>query len=261
MEELSEEDMEVVNVSSYPLLSHFGSMCGRLSREEAEYADFDKRFASIGRFVVGQSIRFYSVTLSREGRVSYDPEDIFMELWAELRHRDGKYNAVLGEYLTFAQRVVRNKLSELLECTHCVESPANAGEKYKELLAKADVAELEPREQKRLSALIAANVDHAPLGGSDSIEDRVSRPEEEAIKNERRKLSEDAITKCLSKLSARESLAIGYAFGLWSREKMSMAALDGLFDMAPGTFSRALITAKRKLRTACSQLRLRSSWL
>lgn len=252
--------MEVINIASYPLLQHYGSLCCRLSRREANEKTFDERFESIGRYVVGRVIRFYSKVLSREGKISYDPEDIFLELWAELKHRNPKYNQDVGSYLTFAQRIISNRLSELLESTHCVEQPSNAGEKFKELQRLASTGEITKDQRARFMALIAACVDHAPIPLNHPIQDGSIGPADAAIQNERRNLTDTAIRLCLVTLSVRECVAIGHSLGLWSREKLTMPAADKKYGYLPGSMGRALVNAKRKLRIACSNLQLDSSW-
>lgn len=255
--------MEVINVSSFPLLAHYGDHYKRISRKEAEVADFDARFKSIGRFVVGQAIRFCACVLSPEGRVAYDPEDVFLELWTELRIRNDRYVSDRGEYLTFAQRVVSNKLSEMLECTHCVQLPANAAEKFNELIEMAREKPLNTRQQHRLMALISANVDHAPMKEGQFMADTSCMPEEEAIRKERRKLSEDVISRLLPKLSLIESLSMRYGFGLWqcNGRTISFHLAECVHGFESGTLQKAFVNAKRKMRRICRSLKLDSSWL
>ena len=250
--------MEVVDMNSFPLLLHYGSLCSRITREQAAIASFDERFNSIGRYVVGQSIRFYSIVLSREGKTAFDPEDIFIELWSELRERNPYYKSELGKYLTFAQRVIANKLSEMLETTHCVQLPANAAEKYKTL---ARLTELDSRQAERLSALVAANVDHAPIQAGETIESGDARPEQQAIANERRTLSEAAIIRMLSSLTARECLAVGLRYGLWGRKRTNLTTADEAVGLQRGTLSKSFVSARKKMRALCSNSHLDLSWL
>ncbi len=246
--------MDVVNIEAYPLLKHYGSMCQRLSKVQAAASTFDERFASIGRFVVGQAIRFYTSTLSPEGRTAYDPEDIFLECWSELKSRNDRYDPARGSYLVFAHRVIANRLSEIIETVHCVQLPANAAEKFRELMALEADGKLDARRSRRLAALIAASVDHEQISLGAAVVDPSDSPEDAVLSSERRKLIEGSVRRLLSLLSARESMALSFEFGLWGRKCERMDFLDYILMVPSGTMGRALSRAKKKLRAECSTI-------
>lgn len=141
-----------VRIADYPLLVHYGELGEPIDRETAATADFETRFNSVGRLVVGQSIWFYSRRLSAEGRISMDPEDIFLELRSYLQERNSRYSPDLGSYVTFARLLIRHRLSGLLEDAHCVALPANASEKLKNLVDLEDSGEITDVQRKRLEA-------------------------------------------------------------------------------------------------------------
>jgi hypothetical protein len=240
-----------VRLSDYPLLAYYGKRCRNITPREAAALDFEGRFNAIGRYVVGQAIKFWTEVLSGEGRVGYDPEDIFLELRIDLQIRNVGYDAAKGTYLTFARRVISNRLSELLERTHVVKLPANASEKYKELIELEKKGPLKNAQKARLASLVIANADHEELSWNNSA--NCEGPADAAEANERRNLIEAAISDAIiSSFSLNESLAVGCTYGLWKSTPVKLVDAERNLGLNPGTLRRALASAKKKLRERCS---------
>jgi RNA polymerase sigma factor (sigma-70 family) len=226
--------------SERPLLEYFASLCDPLSRQDAQAADFSRRIASIGRFLVREALRFYR-QLSPEGKVTFDPEDLLLEMWIELSERDRKYDSSKSSYLCFAQTIIRNRMAELFERSRCVKLQANTAGTFKAAAAGIEVA------RENLENLLRAARDHEEINGL-YVDETELDPLELMIRKEEAEESNEVIGKFLQKLDLHECLALGCNLGMYGEEKTALkfkAAEYGLDEML---LRRSLATAKEKLQ-------------
>lgn len=246
-----------VRINDYPLLKHYGSLHSHIDREAARLANFDERINSIGRYLVGRTIKFWKTMLSSEGKTTYDPEDIFLELYSELRKRNDKYNHERADYIIFAGRIINNKLIELLERAHGIKLPANAASKFKSLSAEALEGTISESRRARLAALIAAATDHAAMSPFHECDD--DGPDGNLEKREtnahvkRRKEMEDKIQSTVSALTIRQCTVVRHVFGLWGTEILEPSQIDEQQSWERGTSAKELVEAKEIIREALGQ--------
>ncbi len=226
------------------LLKYFNSLYqGPMNRVDAYSADFSQRIASISRFLVREANRFYD-RMSPEGRASYDPEDVILELWIALKERDHKFDSGRGTYLHFAQSVTRNCLYELGERARVVKMAANQAPTLKADLSHvfeaADIAYLEMRLRP------SRDHDFIPSGLPDQ---RARPPIEQDIHEENMELSRDTVVEFLNGLTLFECIALGAYVGLWGDDPQNtVKAKAQQYNTSSYALGRALMTARIKLR-------------
>ncbi len=237
--------------SDEPLMDYFdGLYKGKLSRAGAAATDFDTRIASVGKFLAKAARRFHN-SLSAEGKATYDPEDIILELWIALRERDDKFNQARGSYLRFAYVVVKRRLVNMAERARCVRYPPN-----KSFALKIDMDEIfDSGEKGKLETILRSAVDHSQLAGS--IVDLKARPPiEQLISREEQARSCESVSKFLTSLTTFECIALGAAAGIWGDEPdtvMKWKAME--YNVPQRTMRRALATARIKTAEWAEDLR------
>ncbi len=226
------------------LLKYFNSLyCGPMNRVDAYSADFNQRIASISRFLVREANRFYD-RMSPEGRASYDPEDVILELWIALKERDHKFDSGRGTYLHFAQSVTRNCLFELGSQARVVKMKAHQAP-----VLKTDLSQIfDPSDINYLETVLRPSRDHdfIPAGLPD---DRVLSPIERDIHEEDMELSRENVVEFLNSLTLFECIALGASIGLWGDDPQNtVKAKAQQYNVSSYALGRALMTARIKLR-------------
>jgi RNA polymerase sigma factor (sigma-70 family) len=213
-------------------LVHYGKLCERLDRQEAAAADCERRINSIGQLLVKEVVAFYR-SLSPEGRSSYDPEDLLLECWAELKKRNDKYDPDRGNYRTFAARIIRNTFLGVLERTRCVRLPANSAGLFR------DIDQASRMDAERL---VNTAKDHADLG-SLLVQDLQPSPIDALIEMEERDELLGEVAEAMEEMTVLECLVLRV-----SSEKRTIADAAEEYGYAPRTLRIALNSAKVKLK-------------
>ncbi len=97
----------------------------RLSREAEAVAPFEERLRSVWRYLVKRVKRF-SACLSEHERSHMGPGDLVNDVVIALLEKDQLWSIERGRYVTFAEQVMRNVLSEKREDARVVSAPSNA---------------------------------------------------------------------------------------------------------------------------------------
>ena len=222
-----------MNLEDQPLLAHFSRAFKSLTRDEAQTADFDTRLASIGRLLVRDVLRMHR-RLSPEGRLNYEPEDLFLEIWAELRKRNEKYDKRKGNYRTFAMRIARNKFSELRIRSRCVKLPSDADKQFR--CGQPD----------QVGRLARTATDHEPLCDV-LVQDRQPSPVDGLIWLESHEAAVSDVAKHIGNMSVHEAIAIS-TLGVWGPKK-PIVELSRQYGIQPSVLRKALASARAKLES------------
>lgn len=243
----------------YPLYSYYASLPSvKLTREQARDATFDERFASIGRYLARQAGLFHH-SLSAEGKVSHDPDDICSELWIELREKNGSYNWEEGSYLAFASPVIRHKLIWLRETSRVVKMPMNANVSFSEAEQAEQEGTLSKTKRITLACIRAAATDHMPLVSTsrhaehapDAVEfqpiDESMQPLEELETEESEEACVGDLSRNLLTLTLLEAVVLGASLGLWGSDKRTLGQVSLQYGHDPKHLATVLREARRKL--------------
>jgi DNA-directed RNA polymerase specialized sigma24 family protein len=232
-------------LKDHPLLVYFGALCDPLSNEQAQQADFVTRIESIGRFLVREVLRFHR-RLSPQGRINYDPEDILIEVWIELRRRNHKYDPARGGYRTFAVRIMRNTFLAISERSRCVRLPSNSAA----LFNAASNASLDDAARKKFETVSRAAKDHADVTPhTPLLQDRRPSPVDGLIWMEDFERLNTDVADRIGALDTYECIAIGATMRLWGTPKQTLAEAAQEYGVEPGVLRRALRSARSKLAT------------
>lgn len=223
-----------MSLNDQPLLKHFGSLPSEpLSREQTRLADFDTRMASIGRFLVREVLRLHR-RLSPEGKINYDEEDLFLEVWIELSKRNDKYDADRGNYRTFANRILRNKFHEIQQRARCVKLPADADKQFR------------AGDPEKIERLSRTATDHEALPAA-LVQDRQPSPIDGLIWLEEHERAVSDVSENIGNMTINEAIAIG-TIGIWGPGG-SIPKTAEKYGLEPKVLRRALESAKSKLES------------
>lgn len=238
-------------LKDHPLLVYFGALCDPLSKEQAQDADFQVRIDSIGRFLVREVLRFHR-KLSPQGKVNYDPEDILLECWIELRKRNDKYDYSRGGYRTFAARIINNTFLAISERSRAVKLPANSAGTFN---LAANPTELKEGDRVKIELLAKAAKDHSEIGSHlPLLQDRKPSPVDGLIWTEDCERLNSDIADRIGDLETIECIAIGVSLRLWGGPKQTLREAAQEYGVEPKVLRRALKTARDKLSARSTEL-------
>jgi hypothetical protein len=238
-----------------PLTQLYGNMPSvKLSRAQAGAATFEQRFASIARFVAGMVRKFHG-SLSPEGHVSFELDDVFTDCWIELREKNTLYDNKASSYIVFASVLVSHLLLELRERSRCVRMPANASMVLKAYDRKDSESQLTKPQRILYMQILASGRDHGPLrGGSDarghaaSTANRVCGPHDELEREEHEAAETTRLARQLCKLTTLECVTLSASLGLWGNAKASHREVSLEYGFSEKFVKTVLRRARHKLK-------------
>jgi len=205
-----------------PLTDHYGRMVRpRMTREQAGKASFEERFDAIARYVVSH-VKTFFFALSPEGKISYELDDIVTEVWVELAQKNHLYRPELGNYLAWANTLIRNLLIDLRERSRCIRMPTNASTVFRRSEVQQEAGTLPEARRLLLLQMMAAGRDHFLIrSGPDGEDEEGPSPSDSPEQADERALTEDArfyeLSAKLNQLSTLECVVLGATLGLWGR--------------------------------------------
>ncbi len=201
---------------TFPLLAAFGTEHRFLSPEEAVLATTEERIRSVWPYIVGRA-RSFCESLNPRERVSFDPEDVAVELWAVLAEKDDKWDHERGTYAVFAKTVCERHLEDVRDTSSVVERPKNSRGRIREYEEAEQKGALSPEQSKTMGDIRRAGgeikpVDHAAAGSSSPD------PASVAERREIERLGREALAEAIPRLTPKESIVLGRLHGLWGKE-------------------------------------------
>ena len=203
---------------TYSVFNIFGRSRTALTTEEAINASAHERIVSIWPFIVSKVITFSQSLRDRE-RANYDPEDVCLDLYVELSTKNDAWAPERGKYITFAGKIVRNRLYAIRDLSRVVHSPRNSSLRAKDYESREQDGTLtdgqaDTLRQIRQSIAETQEVKHDCRLTESEPADVVAQAEALALRNR-------AVLEAIGHLDPYEAVVIGRAFGLWEREPMT----------------------------------------
>lgn len=243
----------------FPLVAHYRAMKSKpLSRDEAGAADFETRFNSIAHFAVRECLWCYR-GLSKEGKASYDPDDIMSEIWVELSIKNDKYDSERSDYIIFALTVMRRKFAFIRGHSRCVRLPENVNYRFR-LAAEGSLSETQ---MENLGCILDAARDHHGFKAEDVSASKLydfdahditaeplsgrPGPPEELQRNEETDESCERVSQLLSLLDPVEQLAVCAWYGVLDVDQGRLTDVSHETGITLKELKKALISGKLKL--------------
>jgi hypothetical protein len=212
------------NPKEYPVFVAFGRYHRFLSAEEARNATPEERIQSVWPAITRQVNQFVASLHQRE-LACFDPDDILLECWIELRQKDAKWVPEKGAYLSFSCKLVHHLFVRIRERARTVESPRNASCK----LAESRTDEISGR-LSRTRTKGMHDIDRTISGTIHIGIDIPDEPDERDppsfwINKEESAVSSEGIRQVIEQLGPRKAMVLGRLFGLWGQPQCSVSEL------------------------------------
>lgn len=204
----------------WPVLGAFGSRQTFLDNYEAVDASRDERLKSVWPFIVRRATVFHKSIKGRE-RISFDLEDIIVQLWAALAEKDHLWTPERGRFITFAGAVIRSELCSIRDRARTVQSPRNSCCRVKKYAADEAAGTLKPRCRKTLDDIrrTGAAVEHVGGYGNDFDQpDRHGDHVAGLIRKEEADVNRNGVRLALRQLAPEEADILTRLYGLDGRE-------------------------------------------
>lgn len=228
----------------FPLFYAFGESHFRLSEEEAKSAPMADRIRSVWPFLVQRVIAFEETLRPRE-RANFDAEDTLTEVWIELARKDSKWDPARGKYITFAGKLLRNRLDAIRDESRTVQSPPNSGCRLREYRRAEAEGTLTGRQAKTAVALKRSRGMPEPI---DDHDEQYGEADDAIEVAERRSLSRSAVIDALRTLRPIEAAVIGRAYGLWGQPRQSIEEIATATKRTPEAIRRTKSRAQARIR-------------
>ena len=220
---------------THPLLFAFGvEPIAPLENEAAIAASRDERIKSVWPFLV-KSVTAFQATLRAREAANFDAEDVLLELWATIAHKDHLWNPARGKYIAFAGAIVETTLLRLRDRAKTVRAPGNSTARLAEYATRESQGTLTPGQHKTAADIRRAISASAYVGegvgrdGSESVPAAIAdkSPTAPDILRRREEIGQAraSVVQGISALDADQSKLLGEAFGLWGQPIRSVGAI------------------------------------
>lgn len=229
----------------------FGPNPRMLTFAESIAATPDQRIESVWRFLVRRALLFME-TLRGQEVANFDCEDVLMELYIELREKDGKWSPERGRYITYAARLAQRHISGLRDKSRTVQSPRNSSSRLHEYQQEADAGTITEDRMRTFVDIKRSTGSYGTFDGSSlgpATEKGVRPQNDPAIElRERERLDNDAITWGLMALTPYESKVLGMSNGLWGQPCLTTAEIAERTGKSKDAVKKARDNAVRKVK-------------
>jgi DNA-directed RNA polymerase specialized sigma subunit len=210
----NESKLVSIKFHQYPMLTCFGKT-RLLSPQEAVRSTPEQRIESIWPFVARTVLRFCSSLRAFE-MVNYDPDDVMVECWIEIRRQDVKWKPSSGKYITFVGIILNKFLIRVREEAQVVRAARNVMQRINQGDKLIEEGKLSPKKMWTVEALKRST---EPAACIDELSEGSDYLLENVNKHSLLPIADKLVSRAIEVLDVREAMVIGEIMKATTRKK------------------------------------------